>query len=210
MPKTRLRGPRGAKNGQRPAPMGVMIGTWRHSPLTNANPYAVWASIDSYKRVFRHIVSEDKDRNPLPGLKSNSVGHDSIDYISPFLSLSDQEVKLKVFEVLGEEPPTVTRSRATGLSQRRQTIQPPCQRLIKAIEKLAFLPDSQTRDTQRFFQAWTRCAVYMPPKLSGTPPSSWPTLLPLELRDDEELLWFLNRFGEFWQILNPRQCSNYP
>src|SRR5277367_6319173 len=129
--KTRLRVPRGSRNGERPAPMGVLIGTWRHSP-TIANPYAIWASIDSYKRVFRHIVAEDKDRNPLPGLKSNSVKHDSINYMAPFKGLSDMEVKRKVFEVLDQDPPTLRRLPAPSVSRRRQTVQPPCQRLIKA------------------------------------------------------------------------------
>ena len=197
--EARPRGLRGVRNGDRPPPLGVLVGTWRFSPA-NSKPYAIWASIDSYKRVFHHIVSEDKDRNPLPGLKSNSVKHSAIDYEPPFSGLSDKEVKLKVFEVLGLEPPVVTRVRQPGPSQRRQTIQPAGQRLIKFV-KLAFFPKSDDPRTQKFFQAWVRCAAFMPPDMDGTHPSSWQELLPLEMQDDEELLWFLNLFGSIWQMI---------
>lgn len=83
----------------------VLIGTWRPSPKENRQPYAVWASIDNTKRVNRRIVAEDTAGFALKGQRRCAARHSDIDYLPEFKGLSDNEVKAKVFSLLGESPP---------------------------------------------------------------------------------------------------------
>jgi hypothetical protein len=93
----------------------VLIGTWRPSPKENRRPYAVWASIDNTKRVNRRIVAEDTEGYVLRGQRRCAARHDDIDYIPEFKGLSDNEVKSKVFSVLGEALPAGLPTLASGV-----------------------------------------------------------------------------------------------
>lgn len=191
--EARTRGLKGSRNGSRPPPRGIFIGTWRFSPPTLRSPYAVWASIDLYKRVFRHIVSEDKARNPLPGLKSNCVKHCDIDYEPPFCGLSNREVKEKVFEVLGEELPVLA-MRVLEPGPRRQTAIMPRQRICRYIDQVLFVPNAIAPDIQGFFHTWAMLKTWLGPDvlhLKETHPEAWLGMLPPEARHSQEILLFI-------------------
>ncbi len=94
------------RNKVRHLPRGVLIGTWKLSPSTIRRPYAVWASIDKWKRVHRRIVAEDTDGYALPGQRTGAANHRDVDYLPSYKGLSDNEVKRMIFSQLGEQAPS--------------------------------------------------------------------------------------------------------